>query len=229
MAQIVLGPIVADIAGSIAGTTFQRGPGTHTVRRKPLPTPRGTRFTAPRRTVMSFLVSSWRTLTQVERDAWQSEASAIVWHDRFGNVVPGKGYWLFIRCNLNLFSVDETLRTTPGVLPVFPPMSGLVLDLIVGNKFTLTWSAPDPIGANQYLLISASPPMSPGRSATFGTLRIVGAVPPGKNSPQDFYHEYSTRVPLVPVAGQRSFVRTLFIDKNSGHASPPTNVWGDWV
>ncbi len=229
MAQIVLGPLVANIAGSIGGSTFQRGPGIHTVRRKPIPILRRSTFTNGLRSVFLSLNMSWRSLTDIQRDAWQSEADLVTWTDRFGNVIPGKGYWLYKRCNLNRNVIGFAPITDPDTVPTFDAVTGIDLTLVIGAKFELKWDAPIPTQGSTYWAISATPPCSAGRSAAFGTFRFISNLAPGSTTPADFLSDYLARYPTAAVAGQRTFLRIVVIDKSSGYAMPPQIISAIWA
>lgn len=229
MAQIVLGPLVANIAGSIGGSTFQRGPGIHTVRRKPNPITRRTSFTNSERSVFAFLNMNWRTLSDPDRAAWQAEADLLTWTDRFGNVIPGKGYWLYKRCNLNFHLIAEPLITAPVSPIVLDPVVNLFLELDTPAKFVMKWDAPLPTQTDTVWAIFATPPTSAGRSAAFGTYRFIEKFAPGTGSGVDIGSQYITRMGVLPQPGQRSFARIVVIDQKSGNASAPIFQSAIWV
>lgn len=224
MAQITLGPLVSNIAGSIGPTTFQRGKGQHFVRRKPLPILRRTKYTGNTRTLTAELSRAWGALSSGDRGNWESEASALKWYDRFGNVILGKGYWLFLRCNQNLQLVGKGVISTPATPPVIPALVGALITSSQVGKLEFGLTTPNPVPASMYLVIAATPPMSAGRGSPFSALRIITVVPPTTGGPWLLDTDYSAYYGTSGVVGRKVFVKAWLIDMASGYAGPPVVV-----
>lgn len=229
MAQVQLGPLVADIAGSIAGTTFQRWGKFHIIRKKPLPINRRNTFTNDERQATAYLTNLWRQLTAIERAAWNASAALITWSDRFGNTIVGKGYWLFLRCNQNLRAVAEPYITTPVAPFAMPAIASLSAVAKISTSLVLSWATPSPIPAATSWLVSATPPLSNGRSSGFSAFRIVKIIPTAKTSPNDIWPGYIARFPQDQHTSQQVFIRVQQIDTKGGYTGPPATISTPWV
>lgn len=219
--QVKLGPLVSEAAGSIGGTTFQRSPIATQVRSKPLPTRRRTYYTARERGNMQALTRLWGTLTQSTRDQWQLDADALTWTNKFGDVIRGKGYWLFIRCNQYLQMLGTANSTTNPGTPTLDAIASPAGVFTPALRWNISWSAPSTPTAGQVWAVFASRPMSPGRSQQFGTLRYVGNIRAGETSPKDMASSYTARFGSFPPANRVVFTRLVPIVIASGFPGVP--------
>lgn len=221
--QVVLGPLVSDAAGSIGGTTFQRSPIGAQVRSKPSPTPRRTPYTSIQRPQTQYLSRLWRTLSSADRARWQTEADAQTWYNRFGTVIRGLGYWLFLRCNQYLAMIEGTPVTVPGTLTALDAITDPEGHFGIAADFPISWHTPSAVSAGQCWLVFASRWCSPGRTVAREQTRYIGSIPELKTSPTDLYAEYVTRFGQAPPSGQIVFVTLLPIDQVSGYPGPPVS------
>lgn len=222
MATVKLGVLVSKIAGSIAGGTFQRDAQGTQLRCKPLPRLRRTVYTQPIRQNLNSLVYIWRGLTNAERAAWNAGALLQVWTNRFGDVIAGKGYWMFLRCNLSRRAVGLGTVNTYIAPAATSAITGLAGTMNGAGTLSISWTTPAPLGAGDYWAVSVSPRQSGGRASSFGYGRVLKAFAPGTASPQALSGEYAVRFPGGVVAGQKVFVTVQPVDKNSGWPGPPS-------
>jgi hypothetical protein len=118
MAIIKLGELVAGIRGTIGGTTYSAN--------KSGPFAKGwSRGTNPRsspqsnqRSVIAAFASSWRDLTQTQRDGWDTYAAAAAQdlENSLGETYSISGFNWYIRINSHLFQVDESARDAAPTL-----------------------------------------------------------------------------------------------------------------
>lgn len=130
MARILLGPLAADASGSIAGGTLQRGPAGHIARTRSLPSPRSSPASTSARQATAQLATMWRTLTVGQRSLWTAQAASTIWRDRFGIPRPMRGYWLFLRNNLQLLHAGIAPLSVPAAPTALPPLPSVTLSLI---------------------------------------------------------------------------------------------------
>lgn len=221
--QAKLGPLVTTVAGSIGGTTFQRSPIATIVRAKPLPTLRRTQYTDTARATTGSWSQQWRSLSQVDRDAWQATADGLTWTNRFGDVIRGKGYWLFMRCNQYLQLLGEPTVSTPGTVAALDAIVGAGGNFGPALNWPIVWSSPGAVGSNQRWLIFATPPLSPGRSASFGQTRYIGFIRDRATSPRDAYSDYVARFGSPVPTGRVVFVTLLPVDFSTGYPGVPVS------
>lgn len=223
LAQMIvqLGPLVTDVAGSIGGTTFQRSSIGTLVRAKPSPTRRRTFFTAAERTSIGVLSLAWRFLSQSDRDQWDLVAASMTWTNRFGQVIQGRGYWLFQRAN--------ALRALQGQAPLSTPATPVPLDqlltplLTVGpaNNFVFTDLSLTNVGGQNYWYLFATPLLSAGISADYRRSRFIGSIDPGVALPFDFTSMWSARFNQPYSAGTRLFLTVLPVQDKAGYPGVP--------
>lgn len=227
--QVKLGPLVSDAAGSIGGTTVQRNFIATQVRSKPLPTRRRSAYTNQPRGTLGQWSRTWRTLSQSDRDMWQLEAAGLTWLNKFGDVIRGKGYWLYIRCNQYLAMLNRSPITTPGASSAFGAVLGLSAAGAVATTITLTWTSVTPVPAATTYAVFATPPMSAGRSAAYGTFRLLTTFAAGTASPQNIGAAYNTRFGGNQRAGQRTFIMVLPVGTATGYMGTPSTTSFIWT
>lgn len=223
-----LGPLVANVSGSIGGTTFQRGISGPSARVKPRPTRRRTPYTSQARQQIAFLSREWRALSSANRTAWQTQADAITWYNKFGVVIPGKGYWLYIRCN--------QYREIMGAAPLATPTTPFALDPIADagcaflsvSKIEIEWATPDPIQADTAWLVYMTPPVSLGLTGAAKSLRLVKRLPAGFTPNYDITAAYFERFPTAGVPGQQCFFRIVPVDRLGGYPGVPVEFSFPW-
>lgn len=226
--QVKLGPLVTHAAGSLGGSTFQRHPVATLVRVKPLPTRRRNAYTAAPRQSVSQLSRLWSSIHQSERDDWQALASSLTWANKFGDTISGQGYWLFMRCNLNLSIVSKPPIAAPSHPPVFDPLISPSLTLLAAGSLKVDWSTPSPLPAYERLVVACTPPRGGGRRMPPPQM-ITTLVGSGGLSPSvDLYTEYLARFGTTPLRDQRTAVRIYRIDDTSGFASDPVELSALW-
>lgn len=224
MAQVQLGPIVSQIAGSVAGSTFQRGASGFQLRRKPLPILRRTKPASSQRQWMGFLSRYWSTLSAFQREQWAEAAALLSWANKFGDPITGHGYWLFLRCNSYLHSVDVHHIDEPTVTFPFEPVSAFTVGAYVPRKLELTAVAPNPTQSDTVLQVSASPQLSPGLQYPGASLRFIRNLGGTISTPFDLYEYYTRVFPPDLVAGRVIWFQVQAIDKAGGYAGPRT-LW----
>lgn len=104
MASIKMGLAVADIRGSIAGTTFSHGTYGMYVRRKATPVNTNRATQSQRRAKFAELASGWRSLTADQRKTFVFQAPNYTRINAFGDNVPLTGQSLYMRANSVIYN-----------------------------------------------------------------------------------------------------------------------------
>lgn len=126
MAVIVFGPLITGARGTIAGTILtanKAGPYARGWSRGP--NQRSPAQTLQRR-VTAAMAQAWRSLTQVQRDAWDTWA-ALPAQEKFnslGQSYFASGFNWYVCINDRLTNVGRAVRTAPPVIarPAAPPI-----------------------------------------------------------------------------------------------------------
>lgn len=117
MSIVTFGPLVTGARGTIAGTIFsanKSGPYARGWNRGP--NPRTSNQTSQRRTT-GYMSGAWRSLTQLQRDAWDTWA-ALPAQEKFNSLGESyfpSGFNWFVCINTRLSLVGRALRVSPPV------------------------------------------------------------------------------------------------------------------
>ena len=178
MAIIKFGLAVSDIRGSVAGTTFSSGTYGAYARRKAIPTNRNTASQGVQKSQFATLSSAWRSLTPEQRETWITQAPEYTRVNAFGDNVPLTGQALFMRCNLNLntINVARINEAIPPVTIAAPSFSGTDVDLTAG---TIEFDSVATVPANVAYVFKASNVVSGGKKyASKSALRVMTFLAP---------------------------------------------------
>lgn len=111
MAKILLGAMIANISGSIGGTTFRRTPYGISVGRKSAGYSRNTLLANKSLGNLRAVRNLWESLDAATKKQWAGVAGVNSFPDRFGNQIFLSGRMLFIKCNSPLYAMDATITT----------------------------------------------------------------------------------------------------------------------
>lgn len=163
MAKIKFGNIVADARGKTGGVVYSRNSYGGYVRQKVTPVnPRSAKQTLVRG-LFGGISATWRNLTDPQRQQFIDQAPAYSRVNVFGDNVPLTGSALYQKLNLNLVAGGAATINTVG-----PPLS---LEPSGFDSVTISVGGPTAnlvnlaaTGADDVIIISATPPQSAGRN-----------------------------------------------------------------
>lgn len=218
------GPIVAEVRGSIGGTTFSRNRGGTYARYRASPTQPGSSSQGLARGTLSGLVAWWKgVLTPAERDAWDAFALNNPVQNRVGQSVNIGGLGWFNRANAVRVRLQAQFSQTltPFVVSTPPPDgtdlgSGTLSVGVVAATGVATFvldSAVLPLWDDQpgaIMGLWASIPVAPSRLSPAGVRgRIFGFEVGDSGSPVT--SPITATLPVGhprPAVGQRVFFRS---------------------
>ena len=203
-----------DLSGKVGGLVASHNAGGAYFRAATIPTNPNTPFQQAVRTAVATLSSSWQdTLTQGQRDAWQTYADNVLVTNRIGEQVNISGLAHYVRSNTARLQNDVT---TVSVAPtkfnlgqfgqgfVFAAtQAGQTVDINFGGTFPVDpWISE----AGSFLFVYLSRPQNSGIKFFKGPYRLAGslqgdAIPPA--SP------FVVTAPFAINEGQRIFARTV--------------------
>lgn len=206
MALILPGAGVADIRGSVNGTTFARNRSGNYIRGRTVPVNPNTTLQSAVRGILAGLAVAWREeLSAVQRTAWETYAAGTNWLNALGQTIKLTGLNHYVRCNVprmqNGTARLDTAPITPGI-PATPTLwtpTGTVDDQVISIAFTFT---PNVNGSYYYFYQGL--PMSQGRTFFKGPWRFCGSIvgnsstPPASPSTQNASFPMSVET-LVPI------------------------------
>jgi hypothetical protein len=209
MATVKLGILVSAIAGSVGGGTFQRDAQGTQLRSKPLPIRRRTTYTNTQRGATSYLVRQWANLTDAQRTAWDVAASGLTWYNRFGDVITGKGYWLYLRCNQYRWLIGQNFVDDYGGGETLSAYVDLACTYEATPAMLLSWASPGAVQTGTVLLLFGTPRLSMGKSAQFGQTRFLGYLSAGDVPGQDIYTLWNNRFGQVPTGSTQVLLEAI--------------------
>jgi hypothetical protein len=228
MAKIKLSAIVSEMRGKLNGSVFSKNRGGAYLRTKVTPVNPNTSAQSLVRATLASISATWRTLTQLERDAWNSAVSSFTYTDIFGDIKTPSGINLYNKLNLNLATISATAITTPPVASSTGYVSSLsfVPDSVTPDML-VTYTKVD-IGAPQKIVIEATAQCSMGINFAKSAYRIIEVLPGNTLTGFDIYTNYTARFgALVP--GQKIFIRIKAVNIVDGISGQYTSSFAEVV
>lgn len=177
LALVKFGNGVAEMRGSINGTTFSRNASGAIARSRTKPTDPQTASQTANRNRFASVSGLWRTLTQVQRNSWINATPSYPYQNKIGETAFYTGQQLYSKMNGNLSSVGATAITS-AALPVSVPQITVndVTASIAAATIVLDAVQPS-VPANFSLRVFASAPMSSGRKASSNPVLLITVIP----------------------------------------------------
>lgn len=221
MALIKLTAIVDNISGKLNGTVFSRNKGGHYMRSKSKPTnPR----TAPQmavRAAFGAISQLWRGLTEAQRAAWQAAAADFPYQNKLGDSKELSGFALHQKLNRNLQLIGQSALSTPPAPEAVPAPTAFNVNASLEAEFKATAAFSAETSPESYVLVFATPPLSPGVSNFENRLRqITSTKQSGFDAGEVLLDNYSARFGTPPVGAKIGF-RIHVVNVNTGQDSAP--------
>lgn len=208
----------------MGGTTFQRDRSGTVIRTRPIPILRRTEYTNHERSTWQLLTRTWRTLSQGDRDDWQTQADAITWTNKFGEVIPGLGYWLFLQTNGYRLLLGAGINTTAGTVAAIGAITGLTAVYnVAGGTLDVSWGSGN-VPADDRWFVFATPPLSGGRSGGFSRYRYIADISPTSASPIDLFASYQLRFPVQPGASDSIYLEVRPVLQSWNFPGTPVRI-----
>lgn len=241
MALVRFGQGVAEMRGSIGGTTFSRSRNGATARNRTVPVNPNTQAQADLRYLFSQVAANFSQLSATNKEQWDEYASLLsFWTNRLGEPYTPSGRQVFQYCNTNLILTTAILAggTPPtyqfdgSVYQVTPDMSLLTKPdppLFTGGDkaFTATLTAtalttlesdanfvpPSSITDKQMIIVEATPVVNPTQRNLKNRYRLLQAYDASVAGILDILTEYNLRFTGSGYsAGQKIGVRMMTVN-----------------
>jgi len=218
MAKIKFGFGVSDVRNKLGGSVFARNKGGSYVRTKVTPLNPQSSAQVGARSLLTSLAQAFRSLTQEQITAWNGAVTQWQTTDIFGDAISPTGLALYVRINANITLAGGTLLDTPPSPVGAAALTSLELSAAVtGDVYDVTFT-PAAVPADHTMYVESTTMLSPGINNANSRFRFIDTAAAAAASPQDFFAGQTAKFgPLV--AGQKSFVRAKFINKNTGEVS----------
>jgi len=204
MALFTPGAIVSEISGKIAATVYSRNRGGAVIRNRRTPINRRSVGQSGQRQALASFASSWRGLTQSQRDSWNSATGAFPYQNKLGETKYLSGAQLYQQFNQNSLLIGGSAITTAPASFAFATFTAT---LTAASTPTMSIAfTPTPMPTDNNLLVYATGNLSPGITApNRSSFRKIGLIADADTSPADVLADYQA-VFGDPVAGQKIFV-----------------------
>lgn len=170
MAKIL--PILGELQGSVAGTTFARNKGGSYVRARAAGTNPNSTKQQKARVALGNSSRRWAGLSQTNRDLWNDFAARTNALAPHGSDPPLTGHQLFTAWNSARRYFDQPVSDAPPAAGRPARLTAVTAD---PHELTvdLTWT-PSPLGSGQRVICWQSPPHGGGRAPRFNQAQLCG-------------------------------------------------------
>jgi hypothetical protein len=215
------GSIIVDGRGKIGGHVASKNRAGTYLRTKVSPANAQTPFQTIIRNRFTALTQGWRTLSEAQRAAWNAAVADYARTDIFGDIRNPSGSNLYQRLNNVLDIVGEAQVDTP-------PLAGSVLNVTVG-AITMAVGTPalsvtfaPTVPADTGVIISATAPMSAGKSFVKSEFRQVAVLAAAATSPWNGLSAYVAKFGSTGAIGQKVFVKFTPVNRETGQVGSST-------
>jgi hypothetical protein len=225
MAKILFGGGVANIRGSIGGTTFSRNTNGAIARNRTKPVNNNSFLQQTARALFGAVAAAWRGLTEAQRQSFFDQAPNYPQTDSLGQTVVLSGQQLFNKLNNSLRQAGEALISfclPPVSVPAFTITSAI--GDISDNSIDITLAANVPAGFKA--VIFATPPQSAGKAYFGSEYRQVGFIAAAALT-ADVNAGYLAKFGVSAdqlVAGQNVRVKVELLSITTGQRSSGTDI-----
>jgi len=232
MAKIVFGGGVSLASGKIGGTVYSRNKGGSYSRNFVVPTNPQTSKQSTQRNLLSLKSAAWRTLTDGERDGWETWAAANPVLDRLGNSIVLSGAQAYTKINMNRTNAGDgaTQADTPAAASFTADIIDTTTTLSIDISSTYFRIPLDSgAAADQIMFTHASTPVSAGVSNTNAIMRLIEVVTLDATDITNTYYDIYTAYTdyLGSIAGKAGFrVNVSAQEYDEGQFAVPAKVTG---
>ena len=171
MARIKFGMMMTDARGKLGGHVFTKAKSGATIRTKVTPLNPKTSAQSEARSALGANSQAWRTLSEVQRLAWNSAAQEVSKTNAFGDTYFPSGKNYFTAVNNNIRNVGSQILVAPPALVQMPGLTSVEVDFdLVAEQLDI---APNFVGdeAGIVLVCNATSGQSAGRYNFSGKYR----------------------------------------------------------
>ncbi len=220
MAKILLGDRIADIRGSIGGTTYSRNTFANYIRNKTSPVNPNTVAQQLVRNRLGAMSQSWAGIGEANRTSFIDGAPTWTNTNIFNQAIDYTGFSLYGRLNRNRQEINEPLLTTfvlPDEVDSFDSLS-LVADT-TGGTMEITFSPA--IAATHKVIVRATAPLTAGTQFVRNQFRKIAVLDSADLSPFDLAAFYTAVFGVLPPVNAKIFVDVKQVLISNGQNSVP--------
>jgi len=206
--KIKFGSIVTEGRGKIGGHVASKNRSGAYLRTKVTPVNKQSTAQMSVRSRLSDIASAWRSLTEAQRESWNSAVSDYAKTDIFGDTKNPTGSQLYQQLNNNLVNIGEAMIDTPLSPAAISNMDSIALAVAAGaGTMVLTYSPVIP--ATEKFIIRATPAVSAGVSFVKSEYRQIMVADSADVSPLSLATAYVETLGAIGAAGSKIFVQVI--------------------
>lgn len=217
--KVLLGAGNPDQRNKLAGWVASKNRYGNYWRRKVSPVNPQTSYQMAQRQQLGNLSSSWRGLTEAQRQSWIDAAPNFPYIDVFGQPIILAGNALYIALNKNLLNAGETAIDTAPTPVAIPVISITAVSAAAGTPALTATITPDTVPTGFALAAYVTPNIGPGKEFVKNRYRFLGTFTATTGS-VDMLSAWQARFGTL-VAGQKIFVKLLLVSTDSGQQGVP--------
>ncbi len=228
MATIKLGPIVADIRGKLGGTIFSRNKAGNYAKKFTQPNNPQTAAQQFFRNLFASVSQRWsNNLSQPERETWIEAAPTFPIFNKVGEVIYLSGKGLHDLLNSTLRIIGEAfIAEAPANAPAqIVEVVSFTPDTTAG---TMVLELDQAVNGNNKALIEATVGVNAGVNNVQNLYKQIAVADDTTFDPvaftADFATEYEAVFGVLPVVGQKVFIRITTVLKASGNRAVPQPI-----
>lgn len=215
MGLLKLSGLLTDLGGKFSGSVIQRGKSGIIIRNNHWKSPQQFTKWQAQKAAFAVLSATWRTLTDLQRDAWTTAAPGYPATNRFGDVYTPSGFQLYLTLNGTLQAAGQPILTTPLAPATVADLGSIVITLTALPSIIVLWAFMG--GVNDGIQVYASRPLSAGSGIRDGSFSLMGFQDDPLEASLDITIPYLAKFGLPPI-GTRVFAKTEIIRKDTGQS-----------
>ena len=226
MAKFTPGLVISEMRGKVAASVYTKNKAGAAIRNRTTPINRRSVGQTQKRQQLSSLSSSWRGLTQAQRDGWNVAAPSFPQQDTLGQTVFLTGSQLYVRCNANLILIGSAQITSAPTPASFSVLAIGAYTAVSGTGVISVAFTPTPVPAGFSLVFKASAPVSAGKSFMGNSgFRFIQIAAAAVASPALLSTAYALVFGAITgKSGQKIFIKINYVQTSSGLASIPVRA-----
>lgn len=221
--KIKYSALVSDARGKLNGSVASKNRYGSYLRNKITPVNPQTTAQMEARQRFGSLSSAWGGLTIGQRNSWNNATKDFPFTDIFGDIKHLSGNSLFVKLNSNLEKVGSPIIEVAPQVQGLSTLPAFDVDMtVVAGEITalaLDFGSFE-LGANESLVVYATPPQSAGKSFVKSEYRFLGAATIADDE-ADILTLYSNRLGSSIAEGTRVFIRCAIVSTVSGQQGVP--------
>jgi hypothetical protein len=219
--KIKFGAIIVAGSGKIGGHVITKNRAGAAMRTKVTPSNPRTTYQSTARANLTSISKSWASLTESQRQQWNSAASSFKKTNIFGDGVTPSGFNLYQKLNNNLLNIGQPMITTPPSPASVVGLTGLSVTAVHAGALTITFTADANAGATEYFEVLATEAINAGKSFVKNKFRKIGSIVSTTVSPYVATALYNAKFGAVGAAGKKVFIEIKGVNGTTGQAGVP--------